>query len=320
MKIAIASGKGGTGKTTLAVSLALAMGEWQDPDNPSPSPPLFLDCDVEAPDAHLFLHPEWEEERDVELLIPFVDHGKCTLCGDCTEVCQFNALALLGEQILVFPELCHGCGSCTLICPEKTIREVPRTLGRIQSGRAGEILFLHGLLNVGEAMAVPVIHSLKEAGSPAPGQITILDAPPGTSCPMVETVKGTDFVILVTEPTPSGLHDLELAVEAVRDLGIPQGVVINRVGIGDGRVDDFCRREGLGVLLKIPFHRSIAEGMARGENLLTLRPELREELRIMVQQIRELLQKPGITGAEGGNASTRAPTPEGQPVGGGRSS
>ena len=252
--------------------------------------PLFLDCDVEAPDAHLFLDPVWEEERAVELLVPEILQDRCTLCGQCAEVCQFNALALLGEQIMVFPELCHGCGSCTLICPDEAIREVPRALGRIQSGKARGIPFHHGLLNVGEAMAVPVIHALKESGSPAPGQVTILDAPPGTSCPMVETVKGTDFVILVTEPTPSGLHDLELAVEAVRALGIPQGVVINRDGIGDERVEEFCRREGLPVLLRIPFQRDIAEGMARGETLMGLRPSLGEELRTLMDEIRDLVQ------------------------------
>ncbi len=295
MKIAIASGKGGTGKTTLAVSLALALAEDHPSGNGGPGAPLLLDCDVEAPDAHLFLRPDWEEERAVELLVPSIDRNRCTLCGECTKVCQFNALALLGEQVMVFPELCHGCGSCTLICPEGAIREVPRGLGRIQRGKAGEIPFLHGLLNVGEAMAVPVIHALKEAGSTDAGTITLLDAPPGTSCPMVETVKGADFVLLVTEPTPSGLHDLELAVEAVRELGIPQGIIINRVGVGDDRVDEFCRREGLPVLLKIPFQRKIAEGMARGKTLLSLRPQLREELKEMIDDIRSRIQA-GETG------------------------
>ena len=274
MKIAIASGKGGTGKTTLAVSLALALVEDAASIGGEGLPPLLLDCDVEAPDAHLFLHPEWTEEGPVELPVPAIDPHRCTLCGQCTEVCQFNALALLGTQVLVFPELCHGCGSCTLICPEDAIREVPRGLGRIQEGWAGRVRFLHGLLNVGEAMAVPVIHALKEAGRPGPGQVALLDAPPGTSCPMVETVKDSDFVILVTEPTPSGLHDLELAVEAIRGLGIPQGVVINRDGIGDDRVDRFCREEGLPILLRVPFRRTIAEGMARGDTLLDLLPEL----------------------------------------------
>jgi MinD superfamily P-loop ATPase len=203
-------------------------------------------------------------------------------CGDCAAVCEFNALALLGDGILVFPELCHGCGSCALICPEKAIREVPRVLGRLEKGKAGPILFLRGLLNVGEAMAVPVINALKESAREIPGQLVLLDAPPGVSCPMVETVRGADFVILVTEPTPAGLHDLELAHEAVRDLGIPHGVVINRDGIGDDQVSTFCRREGLPVLLTIPFHREIAEGIVRGQTLLSLRPSLGDRMRQMI--------------------------------------
>ncbi len=285
MRIAIASGKGGTGKTSLAVSLALALQGDRESQSEDRIPPLFLDCDVEAPDAHLFLHPKMEEEKDVELLIPVVDQDRCTLCGDCAEVCQFNAIALLGPQVLVFPELCHGCGSCTLICPEKAIEEVPRSLGRIEAGMAGEIRFAHGIMNVGEAMAVPVIHGVKEWQFQGDGQITILDAPPGTSCPMVETVMGADFVILVTEPTPAGLHDLELAVEAVEELGIPMGVVINRDGIGDQGVEDFCARKGLLVLLRIPFSRRIAEGIARGNTLVELHPEYREVLREMIRKI-----------------------------------
>ena len=290
MKIAIASGKGGTGKTTLAVSLGLALAEDHASGSGGPGAPLLMDCDVEAPDAHLFLSPVWEEEKAVEILIPAIERDRCTLCGDCTEACQFNALALLGEQVMVFPELCHGCGSCTLICPEAAIREVPRGLGRIQRGKAGTMPFLDGLLNVGEAMAVPVIHALKEAGSADAGTTILLDAPPGTSCPMVETVKGADFVLLVTEPTPSGLHDLELAVEAVRELEIPQGVIINRVGVGDDRVDDFCRREGIPVLLRIPFQRDIAEGLARGKPLLGLRPQLKAQLKDMMDDIRRRIQ------------------------------
>ena len=265
---------------------------------------------MEAPDAHLFLQPEWAEERAVELMVPEILQDRCTLCGQCAEVCQFNALALLGEQVMVFPELCHGCGSCSLICPDEAIREVPRELGRIRVGRAGGIPFHHGLLNVGEAMAVPVIHALKEGGIPTSGQITILDAPPGTSCPMVETVKGTDFVILVTEPTPSGLHDLELAVEAVRALGIPQGVVINRDGLGDDRVEDFCRRQEIPVLLRIPFQRDIAEGMARGETLLALRPTLGQELRILMHEIQDMVRASRREKIHGGAVAE-------QPVGGG---
>ncbi len=288
MRIAVASGKGGTGKTSLAVSLALAL---QGDDGFQPDallPPLFLDCDVESPDAHLFLRPELEEEKDVDLLIPVVDQDPCTMCGQCAEVCQFNAIALLGKQVMVFPELCHGCGSCTLICPEDAIEEVPRSLGRIEAGMAGNIRFAHGIMNVGEAMAVPVIHGVKEWPDPDDGRITILDAPPGTSCPMVETVMGTDFVILVTEPTPAGLHDLELAVEAVEELTIPMGVVINRDGIGNQGVEEFCARKELPVLLRIPFSRKIAEGIARGKTLVELHPAYRELFREMIRKIGSL--------------------------------
>jgi MinD superfamily P-loop ATPase len=257
---------------------------------------------VEAPDAHLFLSPPWEAETEVEMLIPSIDRERCSLCGQCTEVCQYNALALLGDQVLVFPELCHGCGSCTLMCPEEAIREVPRSLGKIRRGQVRGVVLRQGLLNVGEAQAVPVIRDLKRSGPPESGTVSILDAPPGTSCPMVETVKEADFVLLVTEPTPAGLHDLELAVEAVREMGVPQGVVVNRDGIGDDRVDDFCRREGVPVLLRIPFHRDIAEGMARGETLLSLRPGMREDLRDLVRTIQTQVGLPA--NAEGRGRGT----------------
>jgi len=201
------------------------------------------------------------------------------------EVCQYNALAILGGEVRVFPELCHGCGSCTLICPEEAIDEAPRVLGRLEAGWSGGIRFAHGILNVGEAMAVPVIHDLKDWAKPEADQVTILDAPPGTSCPMVESVVGSDFVLLVTEPTPFGLHDLKLAVEAVRELGIPMGVVINRDGIGDQAVEEFCAAESLPVLLRVPFQREIAEEIARGGTLLGIRPEYGEQLLDMMGQI-----------------------------------
>jgi MinD superfamily P-loop ATPase len=188
-------------------------------------------------------------------------------------VCRFNALAVLGEEVLLFPELCHGCGSCALVCVARAIEEVPREIGFLESGHADGARFAHGYLNVGEAMGVPVIRQLKGWGESLEEHRTILDAPPGTSCPMVETVMGADYVILVTEPTPFGLHDLRLAVEVVRELGLPMGVIINRDGIGDGAVEEFCVSEELPVLLKIPFDRDIAEGMARGRTLLEIRPE-----------------------------------------------
>ncbi len=205
--------------TSLALSLAAELGP----------PPLFLDCDVEAPNAHLFLQPAFENQHEVSLLIPLVDEAKCTHCGKCAEVCQYHAIAVLGQKTLVFPQLCHGCGSCTALCPEKAITEAPDRMGVIEGGpAAGGISFTRGVLDVGEPMAVPVIRQLKKWAIPQPGQLVIRDAPPGTSCPVVETVRGSDYLLLVTEPTPFGLHDLHLAVQVAKELGIPAGVIVNR--------------------------------------------------------------------------------------------
>lgn len=276
MKLAIASGKGGTGKTTVAVSLALSLAATN-----TASAPLFLDCDVEEPNAALFLRPEITARRDVGLMIPVVDMARCTACGRCAEVCEYHAITVIGKQVLVFPELCHGCGSCMRQCPEGAIHETLNVMGTLEKGvaraGAGAVEFFQGILNVGEAMAVPVIHQLKGWAIPpnADDRPVILDAPPGTSCPVVETMRGADAALLVTEPTPFGLHDLELAVEAVRRLRVPFGVVVNRAGAGDARVADFCAREGIPVLLEIPQERRIAEAYARGLPVVAACPELR---------------------------------------------
>ncbi len=271
MRIAVASGKGGTGKTTIATSLALALAT--DATRPSP---LFLDCDVEAPNAHLFLRPTFERRQEVGILIPRVDEAKCTHCGKCAEVCQYHAIAVLGKKTLVFAQLCHGCGSCTLVCPEHAISEISDVMGVVEAGTArGGIAFARGVMNVGEPMAVPVIRQLKKWITPEPNQIVILDAPPGTSCPVVESVRGADFLLLVTEPTPFGLHDLRLAAQIARELKIPAGVVVNRDGIGNAGVDAFCAAEHLPILMRVPFDRAIAEGIARGQTLVDLEPEYR---------------------------------------------
>ena len=269
MKISIASGKGGTGKTMVATSLALSLAA-----SMLEQPPLFLDCDVEAPNAHLFLHPALIEQQDVGLLIPSVDEAKCTHCGKCAEVCQYHAIAVLGQKTLVFPQLCHGCGSCTALCPEKAISEVPDRMGVIERGPAAAgIFFARGVLDVGEPMAVPVIRQLKRWAQPAPGQVVIYDSPPGTSCPVVETVRGSDYLLLVTEPTPFGLHNLRLAVQVADELGVPAGVIINRENGPYPAMDEFCASQQLPVLLRIPFDRAIAEGVARGKMLVDIHPE-----------------------------------------------
>lgn len=277
MKITIASGKGGTGKTMIATSLAISLAEVN-----SARPPLFLDCDVEAPNAHLFLHPRLDEQQDVELLIPFVDEAKCTHCGKCAEVCQYHAIAVLGQKTLVFPQLCHGCGSCTAMCPEHAITEIPDRMGVIERGPAAAgIPFAHGLLDVGEPMAVPIIRQLKKWVSFQPGQVVIRDSPPGTSCPVVETLRGSDYVILVTEPTPFGLHDLRLASQVAGELGIPAGVIINREDGPYPALEEFCADQHLPVLLRIPFERTIAEGVAQGKTLVDIHPEYGDRFRQM---------------------------------------
>jgi MinD superfamily P-loop ATPase len=219
-------------------------------------------------------------------MIPKVDQTLCQLCGTCAEVCQYNAIALAGQQILVFPELCHGCGSCTLNCPEGAISEVPEVLGALESGITYEgIRFARGTLNIGQPMAVPVIRQLKRWNPPAPSETVIVDVPPGTSCPVVEAVRGADFVLLVTEPTPFGQHDLKLAFELTQELGLPAGVIINRDGIGDSGVDDFCFDARVPVLLRIPLDREIAEGLAQGSSLVAIRPEYEELLKGIVRTI-----------------------------------
>ena len=297
MIIAVASGKGGTGKTTVATSLALALledgGNTTKRAEPIDSPQLlFLDCDVEEPNAALFLKPSMDHHQDVGILIPEVDFDRCTYCGRCAEVCVWHAIAVVGRRVLVFPELCHGCGSCTLNCPEEAIHEVLHVMGTLESGHAGPLAFGHGILNVGEAMAVPIIRQLKGRMMGDPDRrVTVLDASPGTSCPVVETMRGADFVLLVTEPTPFGLHDLRLTVQVARDeLGLPVGVVVNRDGVGDAGVDEYCAAEGIPVLMRIPLDRRIAEAISGGEALVRALPEYRPQFLRLWDQILSILE------------------------------
>jgi MinD superfamily P-loop ATPase len=273
MRIVIASGKGGTGKTTIATSLALSLaGEGSVP------PPIFIDCDVEAPNAHLFLQPHLESSRTVGIMIPVVDEATCTFCGRCTEVCAYHAIAMLGRKMLVFPQLCHGCGSCGLQCPEHAITERLSPIGVIESGPARDgIDFRHGILEIGQPMAVPIIRELQRQVQPESGQAVILDSPPGTSCPVVASMRGADYLLLVTEPTPFGLHDLRLAAQVAQDLDIPTGVIINCDNGLYSDLETFCQSTGLPILLKIPFDRAIAAGTAQGKTLIDIRPQYRQQ-------------------------------------------
>ncbi|MBA7608235.1 Iron-sulfur cluster carrier protein [subsurface metagenome] len=279
MLISIASGKGGTGKTLVATSLALALKDSHRV--------MLLDCDVEEPNAHVFLKPAITGSEPVFIPVPKVDEAKCTHCGKCAEVCAYNAIAVLGEHVLTFPQLCHGCGACSYICPEKVISEEPRGMGVVEWGRVDGIDFVHGKLTVGEAMAPPVIRKVKEH---CDGDgIAIIDIPPGTSCPVVEAVKGSDFCLLVTEPTPFGLNDLVLAVETMRELNIPCGVVLNRAGVGDASVEEYCRRENIPVLLTIPLDTEIARLYSRGITLVEGMPEWQDSFRKLFEEIKEIV-------------------------------
>ncbi len=278
MRIAVASGKGGTGKTTVAVNLVLSIVSSSHLDQPAAV--RFLDCDVEEPNAAIFLKPLLEHQQEVGLLMPEVDFDLCTACGTCAEVCAYHAIAVLGQQVLIFPELCHGCGSCTVNCPEDAIHEVLNPTGSISWGAISDtgIVFGQGELNVGEAMATPIIRELKRRFvGDDPRDVVILDAPPGNACPVVETLRSVDFALLVTEPTPFGLHDLRIAVElATEELNLPVGVVINRDGIGDAGVEKFCEEMGIPILMRIPMDRRIAEAYADGIALVNALPDYRE--------------------------------------------
>lgn len=278
MTVAVASGKGGTGKTTVAVNLALT----------TEGPVQLLDCDVEEPNAHLFLAPRWRGESRVSVPVPEVDEARCTACGACGRACQFHAIVSLKTRPLVFPELCHGCGACHLACPERAIREVPRVVGVVQSGERDNLRLVQGRLKVGEPMAGPLIRAVRREGAAQAHRgatLTILDAPPGTSCSVVAAVRGSDYVLLVTEPTPFGLNDLKLAVEMLRNLALPCGVVINRSDVGDGSVRAYCDAEGLPILAEIPEDRRVAEAYSRGQPAVQALPGLRGLFRALHERV-----------------------------------
>lgn len=273
MIISIASGKGGTGKTTVATNLALSLkGEVN-----------LLDCDVEEPNAHLFIKPTIDKVEPVSTFIPEIDETKCNLCRKCTDICRFSALAIAGKSVLVFPEMCHSCEGCLEVCPEGAIVASSRELGVMESGHCGELGFYAGRLRVGEAMSPPLIKKVRSRERDR--DIAIIDAPPGTSCPVIAAMKGSDFVLMVTEPTPFGLHDLKLAVEAVKVLGIPSGLVINRSDMGDDGVKEYAKEENIPVLLEIPFERKIAEAYSRGVPIVEAFPTWAVKFRVLFEKI-----------------------------------
>lgn len=284
MRIAVASGKGGTGKTTIAVSLALS----------APGNVQLLDCDVEEPNAGIFLAQRDIEECPITVPVPVIDEAKCVACGSCALFCEFNAIVHIGTTVMVFPELCHSCGGCALVCPQKAIHEEPSAIGTLTTSEVlrdglSPLDFYQGLLTIGKAMSPPVIRAVKEraikdrTAKDRAESFTIIDAPPGTSCPMGTAVIGADYVILVTEPTPFGLHDLDLAVKTVRKMGIPFGVIINRSDSGDNRVVDYCEGESIRILMQIPEDRRIARGYSEGKPLVVSAPEYRKKFTALAE-------------------------------------
>jgi len=281
MIISVASGKGGTGKTLVATSLAISLKDREKVQ--------FLDCDVEEPNAHIFLKPVITHSEPVSIPVPEVDTEKCTYCGKCAEVCAYHAIAVIKGHVMVFSQLCHGCGACSYLCPEKAISEEGRETGIVEWGQSDGIEFAHGKLTVGEAMPSPVIKKVKEQANHE--GVVIIDVSPGTSCPVVESIRGSDFCLLVTEPTPFGLNDLILAVETVRKLGIPCGVVLNRAGVGDRKVEQYCMEENIPVMLTIPMNSGIARFYSKGITLVEGLPNWKKDFVGLFDRIGEIVRE-----------------------------
>jgi MinD superfamily P-loop ATPase len=279
MRIAVASGKGGTGKTTISVNLARVF----------TNKVVLADCDVEEPNAHLFLKTSGHAEKIIGIPVPHVNEGLCNSCGECAKICQFSAIVTFGTPPLVFPEMCHSCGGCTRVCPTKAISEKDRRIGVVQTSKSDHITLITGRLDVGVALAPPLIRAVKSAIPE--GSAAILDAPPGTSCSVIATIRDVDFVLLVTEPTPFGLNDLKLAVDMVRELNLPFGVIINRVGSGDNRVHEFCQKEDIPIQMEIPDDRQIAENYSRGILIVDALPPYRELFKNLSKELKNFNKK-----------------------------
>ena len=273
MNIAIASGKGGTGKTTVAVNLALSLENIQ-----------LFDCDVEEPNCNLFLGYELEELDDINIPTPVIDREKCNLCGKCSDFCMYNAIALLPGEVMVFPSLCHGCGGCTIVCLTKAIVEEGRSIGVVEGSASGNgVEFYQGLLDIGEPMASPIIRSMHRYADAS--KISVFDAPPGAACPVIACIGEVDYCILVVEPTPFGFNDMMIAVEVLQTMDLPFGVIINRFDMGDGRVEEYCEEHEFPVLMKIPHDKRIAQLYSQGVPFVTRMPEWKQRFAGMLDSI-----------------------------------
>ncbi len=275
MKISVASGKGGTGKTTIALNLALSLENVQ-----------LLDCDVEEPDCHLFLDFDLEEIEKVKEFQPEINTEKCNLCGECANKCFYNAIVVPPSGPMIFPDLCHSCELCNLVCPENAVIEKEKMIGKVEKGQ-GVLDFYQGVLATGEVLVTPLIEAVKRNADE--NRPMIIDVPPGTACAAVAAVEGSDFCILVTEPTPFGLHDLKYSIEMLDQQNIPYGVVINRDGIGDDRVENYCKDKDIPLLMKIPNNREIAELYSEGVPFVKALPKWRENFIDLYERIEELI-------------------------------
>jgi MinD superfamily P-loop ATPase len=292
MKIVFASGKGGTGKTTIAVNLAYFLAH-------SNQKVRYIDCDVEEPNGHLFLKPEITQKKPVKVMVPVIDNDKCTYCGECGARCEYKAIVNLPSVTMIFPELCHSCGLCLKVCPVGAISEGEREVGYTEEGKAFQnIEFIHGVLNVGEPMATPVIKEVKDNYNN--GYVQIIDAPPGTSCPVVKTMTDTDFVVLVTEPTPFGLHDLKIVVSVARSMHKSFGVVVNRDQGNFMPLKNYLEEENIPLLMALPEDRRIAESYSRGEVIIKNLPEYRDNFADLITNIimitgKDLMRQTGVS-------------------------